>query len=171
MLNQVFKGSNREKIYLLGGPLEPGDARILDLVKVLDSLCAVDHDVRSVGLGAEAPDLPGLGDIELVLVGEVTATGLEVVPGVDITLVNVLGQTIGHGNGPHEKPKREDLTFSNSKTRAMTSGLLRELIIIIVHFKLFILYMNLCGVFIYLLCLLGDLDRHIWLDSSETVSL
>merc|ERR1711988_2084497 len=89
---------------LLGSPLESSDARILDLVKILDSLCAVDHDVGSAGLRAEAPDLSGLSDVELVLVGEVTATDLEVVPGVDLTLVNVLSQTIGHGNGPHEKP-------------------------------------------------------------------
>ena len=86
MLNQVFKGSNREKIYLLGGPLEPGDARILDLVKVLDSLCAVDHDVGSVGLRAEAPDLSGLGDVVLVLVCQVPTTDLEVITWVDFSL-------------------------------------------------------------------------------------
>merc|ERR1719348_1437614 len=61
---------------LLGSPLESSDARILDLVKVLDSLCAVDHDVGSAGLRAEAPDLPGLGDVELILVGKVTTTAL-----------------------------------------------------------------------------------------------
>ena len=106
-----FRGSNRKKTYLLGSPLESSDARILDLVKVLDSLCAVDHDVGSVGLRAEAPDLSGLSDVELVLVGEVTTTDLEVVPGVDLTLVNVLSKTIGHGNGSHEKPGRQNISF------------------------------------------------------------
>ena len=100
--------SNRKTTYLLGSPLESSDTGILDLIEVLDSLCAVDHYVGSTGLGTKAPDLSGLSDIELVLVGEVTATDLEVVPGVDLTLVNVLSQTIGHGNGPHEKPVEDE---------------------------------------------------------------
>ena len=71
---------------LLGGPLEAGDDGVLDLVEVLHSLGAVDEDVGSVGVGAEAPDLTGLGDVVLVLVGQVATTGLEVVAGVDLTL-------------------------------------------------------------------------------------
>ena len=46
--------------YLLGGPLEAGDDAVLDLVKVLDSLGAVNHQVGSVGVGAEAPNLPAI---------------------------------------------------------------------------------------------------------------
>ena len=73
-------------LYLLGGPLESSDDRILDLVEVLHSLGAVDEDVGAGGVGAEAPDLTGLGDVVLVLVGQVATTGLEVVAGVDLTL-------------------------------------------------------------------------------------
>ena len=72
--------------YLLGGPLEAGDDGILDLVEVLDSLGAVDEDVGAGGVGAEAPDLPGLSDVVLVLVSQVSATGLEVVTSGNIAL-------------------------------------------------------------------------------------
>ena len=46
--------------YLLSGPLEAGNDAVLDLVKVLDSLGAVNHQVGSVGVGAEAPNLPAI---------------------------------------------------------------------------------------------------------------
>merc|ERR1719245_1203349 len=74
-----------------------------DLVEVLNSLGAVHHDVGSVGLGSEAPDLPGFGDVELVLVSQVATSDLEVVSWVHISLVNVLSQTIRHGHGSHEQ--------------------------------------------------------------------
>ena len=38
-------------------PLEASDNRVLDFIQVLDSLGAVNHDVRTIGVGAEAPDL------------------------------------------------------------------------------------------------------------------
>ena len=44
--------------YLLTGPLESSNARVLDFIEVLDSLGAVHQDVGSVGVGAEAPNLP-----------------------------------------------------------------------------------------------------------------
>ena len=84
--------------YLLGGPLEAGDDGILDLVEVLDSLGAVDEDVGAGGVGAEAPDLPGLSDVVLVLVSQVSATGLEVVTSGNIALKlrrDKLGKKIG----------------------------------------------------------------------------
>ena len=43
-----------------GSPLEAGDDAVLDLVKVLHSLGAVNHQVGSVGVGIEAPDLPAM---------------------------------------------------------------------------------------------------------------
>merc|ERR1712223_1823105 len=88
---------------LFGCPLESSDNRVLNLVQVLDTLGAVDQNVGSIGVRAEAPDLPGFGDVVLVLVSQVTATELEVLLVADLALVNVLGQTIRHGNGPHEK--------------------------------------------------------------------
>ena len=78
--------ADRPTTHLLGGPLEAGDDRVLDLVEVLHSLGAVDEDVGSLGVGAEAPDLPRLGDVVLVLVGQVPAADLEVVAGVDLAL-------------------------------------------------------------------------------------
>ena len=44
--------------YLLSGPLESGDDAVLDLIKVLHSLGAVNHQVGAVSVGTEAPDLP-----------------------------------------------------------------------------------------------------------------
>ena len=76
------------KLYLLGGPLEASDDRVLDFVEVLDTLGAVHEDVGAVGVGAEAPDLPGFRDVILILVCQVSGTDLEVVPGVDLTLLN-----------------------------------------------------------------------------------
>ena len=52
----------------------------------MDSLGAIHEDVGAVGVGAEAPDLPGLGDIVLVLVAQVAGPDLEVIAGVDLTL-------------------------------------------------------------------------------------
>ena len=91
-------------LYLLGGPLESSHNGVLDLVEVLHSLGAVDEDVGAGGVGAEAPDLTGLGDVVLVLVGQVATTDLEVVTGVHLSLVNVLGEAVGHGHGLHEQP-------------------------------------------------------------------
>merc|ERR1712038_335445 len=89
---------------LLGSPLEAGNTGVLDFIEILNSLGAVNKDVGSKGLGAEAPDLPGLGDVIVVLIGEVTGSGLQLVPGVHLAVVDVLSQTVGHGDGPHEEP-------------------------------------------------------------------
>ena len=86
--NQInAKPTNEELFYLLGGPLEAGDDRVLDFVEVLDTLGAVHQNVGAGGVGAEAPDLPGLSDVILVLVSQVAGTDLEVVPGVDLALL------------------------------------------------------------------------------------
>jgi hypothetical protein len=75
--------------HLLRSPLEAGNAGILDFVEVLDTLGAVHENVRSGGVGTEAPDLPGFGDVVFVLVGQVTGANLEVVPWVDLALLAV----------------------------------------------------------------------------------
>jgi hypothetical protein len=72
--------------YLFGCPLESSDNRILNFVEILDSLGAVHQDVGTVGVGTEAPDLTGLGDVVLVLIGQVAGTVLEVVTWVDFSL-------------------------------------------------------------------------------------
>ena len=61
-----------------GGPLETSDDRVLDLVKILDSLGGVDEEIWSGSFGSEAPDLMGFVHVVLVFVAEVTATDLEI---------------------------------------------------------------------------------------------
>lgn len=75
---------------LLGGPLESSHHRVLDLVQVLHSLGTVHQDVGTGTLGAEAPDLTGLGEVVLVLIAQVTRTRLEIVTGVNFTLESKL---------------------------------------------------------------------------------
>ena len=89
--------------HLLGGPLETSDNGVLDFIQVLHSLGAVDEHVGSAALGTEAPDLPGLGDVPRVLLGEKTGTCLQLLLGEDVSLVDVLGQAVGHGHGSHEE--------------------------------------------------------------------
>ena len=66
------------KSYLFGSPLESSNNGILDFIQVLYTLGAVDQNVGSHGVGAEAPDLPGFSDVIFVLIGQVTTTDLEV---------------------------------------------------------------------------------------------
>merc|ERR1719430_149891 len=87
---------------LLGGPLEPGYNTVLDLVEVLHSLGAVNHQVGSIGVRSEAPDLPGLRDVVVVLIGQVPAPGLEVVSRVHFPIFYVLREAVGHWAGSHE---------------------------------------------------------------------
>ena len=73
--------------YLLGCPLEASDNWILDFIEVLDSLGAVHQDVRSGRVWTEAPDLTGFSDVIFVFVGQVTGTSLQLVTGIDFTLL------------------------------------------------------------------------------------
>jgi hypothetical protein len=82
---------------LLGGPLETGDDRVLDFVEVLDGLGLVDKQVGTGGVGTEAPNLTGIGDIPAVLVGEDTGTGLEIVTGTDLASLDGLGDLLVEG--------------------------------------------------------------------------
>lgn len=87
---------------LTGGPLEAGDEGVLDFVEVLDGLGLVNQQVRTGGVGTEAPDLTGIGDIPAVLVSENTGTSLEIVTRGDLAgldsqrnlLVNRLGNNV-----------------------------------------------------------------------------
>lgn len=74
------------KLYLFRGPLETSHDGILDFIEVLNSLGAINKDVGSSGVRAEAPDLPGLGDVVLILVGQVATSDLEVLLGGYLTL-------------------------------------------------------------------------------------
>lgn len=88
---------------LLGGPLEGSSARVLNLVKVLDSLGGIDEDVGSGTLGSEAPELTALSGVPAVLVGDDLRAGLDIVTGVDLTLVDVLGESLREGLSLHEQ--------------------------------------------------------------------
>merc|ERR1719219_2989780 len=88
---------------LLGGPLEASNTGVLDFIEILNSLGAVNEDVGAEGLGAEAPDLSGLSDVIVVLLGEVAGPGLQLVPGVHLAVVDVLSQAVGHGDSSHEQ--------------------------------------------------------------------
>jgi hypothetical protein len=79
---------------LTRGPLETGDNRVLDFVEVLDGLGLVNEQVGASGVGTETPDLTSIGDIPLVLIGKDTSTSLEVVAGVDLALLNGLGDLL-----------------------------------------------------------------------------
>lgn len=79
-------GLKHSAFYLLRCPLESSHNRVLDFVKVLHSLCAIDQDVGAGGVGAEAPDLSGLGDVVFVLVGQVATTDLKVLLGSHFAL-------------------------------------------------------------------------------------
>merc|ERR1719225_2157787 len=89
---------------LFGSPLESSNNGILDFIQVLYTLGAVDQNVGSHGVGAEAPDLPGFSDVIFVLIGQVTTTDLEVLFVGHFTIVNVLREAIRHRYGLHEKP-------------------------------------------------------------------
>mmetsp|Transcript_4547 Transcript_4547/g.16302 ORF Transcript_4547/g.16302 Transcript_4547/m.16302 type:complete len:510 (-) Transcript_4547:1054-2583(-) len=90
---------------VLGGPLVSGNDRVLDLVKVLDSLGHVDDHVRSGGVRSEAPDLPGSDVlVPLVLLGEVPSPGLWLVPWADKSLVDGLWQALLEWPGGHVHP-------------------------------------------------------------------
>lgn len=84
---------------LLGGPLETRNNGILDFVEVLDGLGLVNKDVGTRGVWTETPDLPGVGDIPAVLVGEDTGTSLEIVTWADLTGLDVLGDLLRERGG------------------------------------------------------------------------
>lgn len=84
---------------LTGGPLETRDERVLDFVKVLDSLGLVNQQVGTGGVGTEAPNLTGIGDIPAVLVSKETGTSLEIVTGSDLASLNGQGDLLVKGLG------------------------------------------------------------------------
>lgn len=76
---------------LFGGPLETGDEGVLDFIEVLDGLGLVNQQVGTSGVGAEAPDLTGVGDIPAVLVSKDTSAGLEIVARADLARLDGQG--------------------------------------------------------------------------------
>jgi len=85
----------------LGGPLESSNARILDFVKVLDSLGGVNQQVGTSSVGTETPNLTGFCDIPTVLVSELTSTDLEIVTGTNLASFNLVGKLFIKGHTTH----------------------------------------------------------------------
>lgn len=84
---------------LTGGPLETRDERVLDFVEVLDGLGLVNQQVGTGGVGTEAPNLTGIGDIPAVLVSKETGTSLEIITGGDLASLNGQGDLLVKGLG------------------------------------------------------------------------
>merc|ERR1719370_1069173 len=74
---------------LLCSPLETSHNTVLIFVEVLYSFGAVDHKVGTIGVWAETPNLPSFRDIVVVLVSQVSSSGLEIVPRVDFSILDV----------------------------------------------------------------------------------
>lgn len=86
---------------LAGGPLETGDNRVLDFVEVLDGLGLVNQQVGALAVGTEAPNLAGIGDIPAEVIGQNTSTGLEIVTGANLAVLDSQGQLLLDGLGNH----------------------------------------------------------------------
>jgi hypothetical protein len=82
---------------LLGGPLETRDDGVLDFAEVLDGLGLVNEQVGTVGVGTEAPNLTGIGDVPAVLVSEDTGTSLEIVTRADLAGLDGEGDLLVKG--------------------------------------------------------------------------
>lgn len=83
---------------LLSSPLEGGNARVLDFVQVLNTLGDINEQVRAGGVGAEAPNLPGVSDVPAELVSEDTGTELVIVTGVDLAGLDGEGELLFDGH-------------------------------------------------------------------------
>ena len=88
---------------LLRCPLERSDARVLDLVEVLHTLRDIDEHVGAGRVGAEAPDLPGIGDVPAELVRERARTELVIVTGADLAGLDGLRELRLDGHGLDEE--------------------------------------------------------------------
>jgi hypothetical protein len=87
----------------LGGPLEGGDARVLDFIEILDGFSGIKEDVGSGGVGAKAPNLSGLIWIPFVFVSKNLGAELGVVLGSDGSVIDFGGEFFLHANSAHEE--------------------------------------------------------------------
>jgi hypothetical protein len=78
----------------LGGPVEGGFHGVLNFVKVLDSLGGINEDVRSGGLGSEAPNLKCIIGVPLELVSEDGSSLLRVLLGGDLIVFDCLRKLV-----------------------------------------------------------------------------
>ena len=64
-----------------GGPLEGGDARILDFNHVLDSLGDINQQVGTVVVGTETPDATGIVQFPAVFIDQIATTEFDIILG------------------------------------------------------------------------------------------
>ena len=85
----------------LRGPVETGLDGVLDFVEELDTLGDINDHVGTILIGTEGPNLTGIVDVPLVLLGQVATAGLWLVTGRDLLVLDLVRQTIGEGLGLH----------------------------------------------------------------------
>lgn len=78
----------------LGRPLESRNAMVLDFVEVLNTLGNINEKIGASAFRAKAPNFPGVRNIPIVLVGENTSSGLEIVASTNFSALNVLCQLL-----------------------------------------------------------------------------
>jgi hypothetical protein len=78
----------------LGNPLESSNNGILNFIEVLDSLSAIDYNVRSISVRSKAPDLSGFGNIPSVVFSQLTSTGLRIFLSINLSGVDGLRETL-----------------------------------------------------------------------------
>ena len=78
----------------LGSPLETRDDGVLDFTQVLDGLGLVNEQVGTGGVGTEAPNLTGIGDVPAVLVSKDTGTRLDIITRSDDTSLDSAGHLL-----------------------------------------------------------------------------
>jgi len=88
---------------LFGGPLEASNNGILDLVQVLNSLGGIEHDIWAGYVWTEAPDLSGLIDVPTVFLAQVLASSLLVLLVVDLTVLDLVGESVWEWLRLHEE--------------------------------------------------------------------
>jgi len=87
----------------LGGPLEGGSARVLDLIEVLDSLGGIAKNVGTSSFRTKAPEFTTFSGIPSVLFTNDLGAKFEIVTGIDFSLVNVLSKSLRKRFSLHEK--------------------------------------------------------------------
>ena len=65
----------------------------------MNTLGSVDHQVRASCVGAETPDLSGIGSVPLVFVSHNPSACFEIVTGADLAILNGGGELVRKGLG------------------------------------------------------------------------
>mmetsp|Transcript_14922 Transcript_14922/g.26360 ORF Transcript_14922/g.26360 Transcript_14922/m.26360 type:complete len:806 (-) Transcript_14922:95-2512(-) len=81
---------------LLASPLHGSNARILNLIEVLNTLGDINHHVGAIGIGGKAPNLLGNLLVPTVLLRENLGANLGVITRTNLAGLNSLGETILH---------------------------------------------------------------------------